>query len=136
MIFDKISDKFQFQLKLNDRAAAANILGESLKDAIKKEEDRKKSIVLGIPRGGVIIADIIARKLSAEFNVIIPRKLRAPHNKEVAIGAVMEDGYTYLNEEIVRELDISTEYIEKEKSYQIQVIKHRISLYRSSIGNS
>jgi predicted phosphoribosyltransferase len=86
MIFDKISDKFR--LKLNDRAAAANILGESLKDTIKKEEDRKKSIVLGIPRGGVIIADIIARKLSAEFNIIIPRKLRSPHNKEVAIGAV------------------------------------------------
>ena len=77
MTFDKISDKFQFQLKLNDRAAAANILGESLKDAIKKEEDRKKSIVLGIPRGGVIIADIIARKLSAEFNIIITRKLRS-----------------------------------------------------------
>ena len=69
MIFDKISDKFG--LKLNDRAAAANILGESLKDTIKKEEDRKKGIVLGIPRGGVIIADIIARKLSAEFNIII-----------------------------------------------------------------
>jgi predicted phosphoribosyltransferase len=131
MIFDKISDKFR--LKLNDRAAAANILGESLKDTIKKEEDRKKSIVLGIPRGGVIIADIIARKLSAEFNIIIPRKLRSPHNKEVAIGAVMEDGTTYLNELIVRELEISPEYIEKEKSLQLDEIKHRTLLYHSSL---
>ena len=131
MIFDKISDKFG--LKLNDRAAAANILGESLKDTIKKEEDRKKGIVLGIPRGGVIIADIIARKLSAEFNIIIPRKLRSPHNKEVAIGAVMEDGTTYLNELIVRELEISPEYIEKEKSLQLDEIKHRTLLYHSSL---
>jgi predicted phosphoribosyltransferase len=131
MIFDKISDKFR--LKLNDRAAAANILGESLKDTIKKEEDRKKGIVLGIPRGGVIIADIIARKLSAEFNIIIPRKLRSPHNKEVAIGAVMEDGTTYLNELIVRELEISPEYIEKEKSLQLDEIRHRTLLYHSSL---
>jgi hypothetical protein len=47
MIFDKISDKFQ--VKLKDRAMAANILGEALKDAIKKEGNSKKCIVLGIP---------------------------------------------------------------------------------------
>ena len=110
-----------------------NILGEVLKDAIKKKEDSKKCIVLGIPRGGVIIADIIARKLSAEFNVIIPRKLRAPHNEEVAIGAVMEDGTTYLNELIVRELEISPEYIEKEKSLQLEEIKNRTLLYHNAL---
>ncbi|MBD0360783.1 MAG: hypothetical protein ICV56_08755, partial [Nitrososphaeraceae archaeon] len=90
-----MSSKFQVQLK--DRANAANILGEALKDVIKKEQERKDhSIVLGIPRGGVIIADIIAKKLSCEFDIIIPRKLHAPHNEELAIGAVMEDGTTYL----------------------------------------
>ena len=128
---DKISDKTQ--LTFEDRATAANILGELLKNAIKEEEDRKKSIVLGIPRGGVIIADIIARKLSAEFNVIIPRKLRSPHNEEVAIGAVMDDGTTYLNELIVRGLEISPEYIEKEKLLQLDEIRHRTSLYHSSL---
>jgi putative phosphoribosyl transferase len=131
MIFDKISDKFQ--VKLKDRSMAANILGEALKDVIKKEEGSKKCVVLGIPRGGVIIADIIARKLSAEFNVIIPRKLRAPHNKDVAIGAVMEDGTTYLNELIVRDLEISPEYIEKEKSLQLEKIKHRTLLYYNAL---
>lgn len=130
MIFESISSKFQ--LKLKDRANAANILGQALKDVIKKEEERKGSIVLGIPRGGVIVGDIIARRLSCEFDIIIPRKLRAPHSEELAIGAVMEDSTTYLNDTLVRELKVSQEYIEKEKAYQIQEIKRRSSLYRNS----
>ena len=130
MIFESISSKFQ--LKLRDRANAANILGQALKDVIKKEQERKGSIVLGIPRGGVIVGDIIARRLSCEFDIIIPRKLRAPHSEELAIGAVMEDGTTYLNDTLVRELKVSQEYIEKEKAYQIQEIKRRSSLYRNS----
>jgi predicted phosphoribosyltransferase len=133
IIFDKISSKFQLRLK--DRDNAANILGEALKDVIKKEQERKDSIVLGIPRGGVIVGDIIARKLACEFDIIIPRKLRAPHSGELAIGAVMEDGTTYLNDMFVKELEISQEYIEKEKIYQIQEIKHRSSLYLRRHGD-
>ena len=130
MIFESISSKFQ--LKLKDRANAANILGQALKDVIKKEEERKGSTVLGIPRGGVIVGDIIARKLSCEFDIIIPRKLRAPYSEELAIGAVMEDGTAYLNDMLVNELEVSQEYIEKEKVYQILEIKRRSSLYRNS----
>ena len=62
---------------------------------------------MGIPRGGVVIADIIAKKLGCQFDIVIPRKLRAPDNEELAIGAVMEDGTTYLNDDIVRTLGIS-----------------------------
>ncbi len=127
-IFDRISSKFQ--LKLKDRAAAANILAEALKDVIKDEQGRKDSIVLGIPRGGVIVGDIIARNLSCEFDIIIPRKLRAPYSEELAIGAIMEDGTTYLNDTLVKELEISQEYVEKEKADQILEIKRRSSLYR------
>ena len=131
MILDRISSKFQLRLK--DRTNAGNILGESLKDIIKdKQERRENTVVLGIPRGGVVVADIVARKLSCHFDIVIPRKLGAPHNEEVAIGAVMEDGTTYLNEEIVKTLDVSKEYIEQEKAKQIQEIKRRTSLYRGS----
>ena len=101
---------------------------------IKNEKERREnSIVLGIPRGGVVVADIVAKKLSCEFDIIIPRKIRAPHNEEVAIGAVMEDGYTYLNDEIIRILDVSKEYIEKEKADQIEEIKRRSKVYRDDM---
>ena len=129
MIFESISSKFHLRFK--DRTNAGNILAAALNDKIKKDE-RPYSIVLGIPRGGVVVADIVANKLSCHFDIVIPRKLGAPHNEEVAIGAVTEDGTTYLNEEIVRMLEVSKEYIEQEKSKQIQEIKRRISLYRGS----
>ena len=87
MILDRISSIFQLRLK--DRTNAGNILGEALKDIIKDKQERKENtIVLGIPRGGVVVADIVARKLSCHFDIVTPRKLGAPHNEEVAIGAL------------------------------------------------
>src|SRR5215217_559669 len=129
VIFESISNKFH--LRFRDRTNAGNILASALNDKIKKDE-MPYSIVLGIPRGGVVVADIVANKLSCHFDIVIPRKLGAPHNEEVAIGAVMEDGTTYPNEEIVRILEVSKEYIEQEKVKQIQEIKRRTLLYRDS----
>lgn len=126
MIFDGIVNKFQ--LKFKDRESAGRILSESLKTIIKNDE-RKNTLVLGIPRGGVITADIIARKLRCKFDIIIPKKICAPSNKELAIGAIMEDGTTYLNEMIVKDLEISTKYIQDEKFHQLEEIKRRTSLY-------
>jgi putative phosphoribosyl transferase len=88
-------------------------------------------MTLGIPRGGVIVGDRVAKNLSSEFDIIIPRKLRAPYNEEVAIGAVMKDGYIYLNPDVVRELSISQDYIEKEKSIQMNEIRPRAAIYRN-----
>ena len=122
MIFESVSSKFHLRLK--DRANAANILAAALLDKIKKDE-RQQTIVLGIPRGGVVVADIVANKLSCMFDIVIPRKLRAPHNEEVAIGAVMEDGTTFLNQDIINGLVESAEYIEREKVSQIKEIERR-----------
>lgn len=132
MIFSRIIDRFQ--IKFKDREAAGNILGESLKNSIKKEE-RKNTLVLGIPRGGVVTGWTIANKLSCDFGIIIPRKLHAPHNEELAIGALMEDGKTYLNETLVNELDISPEYIKKEKLDQLKEIRRRAQLYNGKTFN-
>ena len=127
-----------------------------MEDSLKKIKivDKKGDnvIVLGIPRGGVVIADIVASKLKSssyshtEFDIIIPRKLAAPGNKEIAIGAIMmeeddddvEDGNTtvYLNDELIKELEISQEYIEKEKTRQTIEIKRRQSLYRHNLKKS
>ena len=129
MIFESISRKFQFKFK--DRIAAAVILGESLKDRIKNEEEQKAAVVLGIPRAGIITADIVAKKLSTLFfDIVIPRKLTDPDNKEQAIGAIMEDGTTYIDQQLINDLQIPSEYLEKEKLEQIQEIKRRTTLYR------
>jgi predicted phosphoribosyltransferase len=102
-----------------------------LEDFLRKEQEVKSNItVLGIPRGGVVIADIVATKLKAsDFDIIIPRKLRIPYNKEAAFGAIIEDGTVYIEDRIVKDLDISQEYIEKEKNIQLEEIKRRSILY-------
>lgn len=127
-IFDILRGKFH--LKFKDRQSAGIILGESLKDILKKG-DRKNCIVLGIPRGGVITGYCIARKLGSTFDIIIPRKLCAPDNEELAIGAIARDGTTYINEVLVEELDIASDYIAQEKSKQLREIERRASLYLS-----
>ena len=129
MILKSISRKFQFKFK--DRIAAAAILGEYLKNRVKNEEEQKTAVVLGIPRGGIITADVVAKKLSTPFfDIIVPLKLRDLDNKEQAIGAIMEDGTMYINHQFINNLQISSEYLEKEKSEQIQEIKRRTVLYR------
>jgi predicted phosphoribosyltransferase len=69
-------------------------LAAGILDYLKKDE-RKNVVAFGIPRGGVIVPDIIARKLKTEsFDIIIPRRLANPDNKENSFGAIMEDGTT------------------------------------------
>lgn len=126
MIFDRITGKFQ--LKIKDRESAGNILGGILKDVIKKQ-DISNTIVLGIPKGGLIVADSIARSLNCAFDVLVVKRLRSPHNEELSIGAVAEDGTTYLNELIIAELKISNEYIQNEISHQMQEAKRINGLY-------
>ena len=126
MIFDRITGKFQ--LKIKDRESAGSILGGLLKDVIKKQ-DRANTIVLGIPNGGLIIAESIARSLNCRFDIFVVKRLRSPHNEELSIGAVAEDGTTYLNELIITELKISKDYIENEKSQKLQEAKRTTDLY-------
>lgn len=128
MILNRISGKFQ--LKIKNRESAGNILAEMLKAEIKRG-DRKDTIILGLPSGGLIIAEIIAAKLSCPLDLIISRRLRAPHNEELAIGSVTEDGTTYLNNMIINELKISREYVKNEISNQLLEIKRLIHEYFS-----
>ena len=132
-MFETISRKFQ--LKFKDRVAAGSILAEILKVTLKKEKSEQHIVVLGVPRGGVVTADSVARKLSkaaftsVDFDIIMPRKLTDRDNKEQAIGAVMEDGTTYLYEELISMLQINPEYLQKEKAEQIHEIRRRNILY-------
>jgi putative phosphoribosyl transferase len=93
-----------------------------------------KGVVLAIPRGGVVVGFEIVRALSFVLDVIVPRKIRAPDNPELAIGAVTEDGTMILDQDLVKYLEVSEAYIQKESKYQQSEIKRRIRLYRGNIS--
>ncbi len=112
-------------MKFRDRVDAGNLLAERL-----AEHGYTSALVLGIPRGGVLLADIVAKKLAADFDIVIPRKLGAPENEELAIGAVMEDGTSYINRYIVNALRIPQDYIGSERIRQVAEIRRRSAAYR------
>jgi putative phosphoribosyl transferase len=96
---------------------------------------RDRVTIIGIARGGIILADIIAEKLDADFDIISPRKLRSPHDSENAIGAIMHDGSVYLDTSSLKtQHDISDEYINLEKSDQKKEMERRLSVYRPRLG--
>jgi putative phosphoribosyl transferase len=69
-------------------------------------------LVLGIPRGGVPVAAEVARNLDAELDIVVARKLGAPFQPELAIGAVTANGGRYLNDALVQEAGVTDEYLE------------------------
>src|SRR6266571_8418691 len=117
-----------------DRIDAANKLAEKLKQQIMKPEHRNSSsiVVLAIPRGGVIIGNVVAAKLNARLDVVVSRKIGAPIDPEVAIGAVMSDGTYFLNEDIVLTLNVPQNYIDTQVNEQLKEIECRLISFRGS----
>jgi putative phosphoribosyl transferase len=87
-------------------------------------------VVLGIPRGGIVIAWEIARGIGGELDIILARKLRTPGHEELAMGSVAEDGAVFLNREVVRSLDPGSPAVEREWRYQVAEIQRRLEILR------
>jgi putative phosphoribosyl transferase len=108
-----------------DRVDAGKRLASALKNF-----SSKKGIVLAIPRGGVVVGYMIAKTLNLPLDIIIPRKIGAPDNPELAIGAVAEDGTAILDQNLIKYLGVSREYVIEETERQKLEIKRRLKLYR------
>ena len=121
-----------------DRIDAGKRLAKKLsllkQDQLKEERDRRQQsiVILAIPRGGVIIGDVIASELDAKLDIIVSRKIGAPDNPELAIGAVMPDGSYFLNQRLVNMLNVPQEYIQIQAYEQIKEIDRRLMAYRGS----
>ncbi|MHB8842470.1 MAG: phosphoribosyltransferase [Candidatus Aquicultor sp.] len=102
--------------------------GLQLARRLEAEYRNSDAIVLAIARGGVVVGDQVAKALHLRLDIIIPRKIGAPGNPELAIGAVAK-GAVMLNEPLIRELNIPRSYIDQEVSRQISEIDRRRRLY-------
>lgn len=90
-----------------DRQAAGDVLGDALSHYCGADV-----LVLGLPRGGVVVAARVAEELDGELDVIVARKLPSPISQELAIGAVTPDGERHLNEGVISELGVSDVFLE------------------------
>ncbi len=110
----------------NDRAEAGWMLVERLRD-----EHLVRPLVLAIPRGGVEVGAALARGLGVELDVVLARKLRAPHQPELALGAVTETGEVHLNHFAAAMTDAGDAYIEAERRRQLAEIERRRAIVRA-----
>jgi putative phosphoribosyl transferase len=113
-----------------DRTDAARQLAERLY-WLKNEIEKSKSsvVIVAIPRGGIIIGNIIAKELRTKLDLVVTRKIGAPFNPELAIGAVMPDGSYFLND-VAEMINISQNYIESQIRKEVKEIERRLIEFR------
>lgn len=102
--------------------------GRQLARRLEAEYRDSDAVVLAIPRGGVVVGNEVAKALHLQMDLVIPRKIGAPGNPELAIGAVAPGG-AVLNEPLIQELNIPKSYIDQEINRQLAEIDRRRKLY-------
>jgi predicted phosphoribosyltransferase len=123
----------------DDRVDAAKQLTERLKEllhnnmAIQGEHIKYNNtvIILAIPRGGVVVGDVIASMLGVKLDIIVSRKIGAPDNPELAIGAVMPDGSYFLNRDIIDMLNVPRSYVNEQANIQKKEIERRLKVFKA-----
>lgn len=124
-----------------DRNDAAKQLAEKLlwlrdvaQELRKYYYDGNPLVILAIPRGGVVVGDVISDLLGAKLDLVVSRKIGAPFNSELAIGAVMPDGTCFLNASRVKTLQVPQQYIAAQTEKQMKEIDRRLVSYRGRRG--
>lgn len=115
-----------------DRTDAAKQLAERLYWLKNEIQENKSSVVIvAVPRGGVVIGNIIASQLGAKLDLVVSRKIGAPFNPELAIGAVMPDGSYFLND-VAEMMNASQDYIESQIEKEVKEIDRRLIEFRGN----
>src|SRR5436309_12895426 len=108
--------------------------GRQLAEKLEKYADRDDVIVLGLPRGGVPVANEVAKRLRAPLDVFIVRKLGVPGHEELAMGAIASGGVRVLNEDVVRAVGITERELDAVAARELQTLEARERAYRGDRG--
>ena len=104
--------------------------GQYLADQLQQYANAPDAIVLGLPRGGVVVASEVAGKLGLPLDVFLVRKLGVPGYEELAMGAIASGGIRVMNEEVLQQINISESAIAAVTAREEQELKRREVAYR------
>lgn len=104
--------------------------GQRLAQKLLHYKEVENTIVIALPRGGVVVGYDISLALRLPLDVFITRKLGTPSNPELAMGALAETGYRHMNEDVIRGYHVSKAEVEEEILCQESEIRRRIERYR------
>ena len=105
--------------------------GRALSQVLAKYKEAKKTVVLGLPRGGVVVAYEVANALHLPLDILVPRKLGAPDNPELAIGAIAGEGVV-LDRGMIAALNVTPAYIQATIAKEKKEAERRLALFRKS----
>ena len=105
--------------------------GKQLAQRLLHYQEAKDTIVIALPRGGVVVGYDISLALRLPLDVLITRKLGTPSNPELAMGALAETGYRHMNQDVIRGYGVSKAELEEEIRHQQSEIDRRIRRYRA-----
>lgn len=108
--------------------------GQRMVPMLEEYRGAAATLVLGLPRGGVVVAFEIAKALKLPFDVWVTRKIGAPLNPELAIGSVDSDGNLLLDKNTAKLYEVSDRYIREEVASEKEEIRRRYLLYRGAEG--
>ncbi|MFA6002393.1 MAG: phosphoribosyltransferase family protein [Thermoleophilia bacterium] len=108
--------------------------GQRLVSMVDRYKSAADTVVLGLPRGGIVVALEVALALDLPLDVWVTRKIGAPLNPELAIGSIDSDGNLLLDENAARLYEISDRYIREEVEAQVVEIERRYLQYRGTEG--
>jgi putative phosphoribosyl transferase len=116
-----------------DRKHAGEELVKVLDNIIISNNKKEQMVVLAIPRGGIIIGDVIASYFQCNLDIVVSRKIGAEFNPELAIGAVMPDNSYFINERITNLIPSQSQnYIENQLKIEKKEIDRRLIEFRGS----
>lgn len=104
--------------------------GKQLAKKLAAYKNHHNAIVIGLPRGGVITAAEVANELQLPLDILVPRKIGAPFNSELALGAVAQDGTVVWNEELLHNLHLNPEDLRETIRKERAESHRRLGLYR------
>src|SRR5687767_12153134 len=104
--------------------------GKLLVQRLYKLKSLQSVLVLGIPRGGVVVASEIAKGLALPLDIVITRKIGAPGQRELSMGAVDPLGEVFWEEELLERMHLTKERLKDEVDAQLVEIKRRAVKYR------
>jgi len=106
--------------------------GKQLADKLAAYRNHHNAIVIGLPRGGVIPAAEVAKELKLPLDIVVPRKIGAPFNSELAVGAVTQDGQVVWNEKLMKSFHLSPDALDLKETIKKERAEsnRRLRLYR------
>ena len=103
--------------------------GRRLADLLD-DEDVEADVVLAVPRGGLPVGRVVADRLGVPLDIVAARKIGAPRNPELAIGAVASDGTVWLNDDLIENLGVQDSYLADHTERERAAAVEKVDRYR------